>query len=49
MTEEWLEAMNNGELTGVLMVDLCKEFDLVDHSLLLQKLKIYRCTTNALN
>ena len=49
MTEEWLEAMNNGELTGVLMVDLCKAFDLVDHSLLLQKLEIYRCTTNALN
>ena len=24
MTQEWLEAMNNGELTGVLMVDLCK-------------------------
>ena len=29
MTEEWLEAMNNGELTGVLMVDLRKAFDLV--------------------
>ena len=27
--------MNKGELTGVLMVDLCKAFDLVDHSLLL--------------
>ena len=49
MTEEWLEAMNNGELTGVLMVDPCKALDLVDHSLLLQKLEIYRCTTNALN
>ena len=31
------------------MVDLCKALDLVDHSLLLQKLEIYRCTTNALN
>ena len=40
MTEEWLEAMNNGELTAVLMVDLCKAFDLIE---------IYRCTTNALN
>ena len=49
MTEEWLEAMNNGELTGVLMVDLCKAFDLVDHSFLLQKLEIYRCIPNALN
>ena len=30
ITEEWLEAINNSELTGVLMVDLCKAFDLVD-------------------
>ena len=29
MTEKWLEAMNNSELTGVLIVDLCKAFDLV--------------------
>ena len=48
ITEEWLKAMNNGELTGVLMVD-CKAFDLVDHSLFLQKVEIYRCITNALN
>ena len=49
MTEEWLKAMNKGELTGVLMVDLCKAFDLVDHSLLLHKLKIYRCSEEALD
>ena len=45
MTEEWLNAMHKGELTGVLMIDLCKAFD---HSLLLRKLKIYRCRENAL-
>ena len=49
MTEEWLKAMNKGELIGVLMVDLCKAFDLVDHSLLLHKLKIYRCSEEALD
>ena len=48
MTEEWLNAMHKGELTGVLMIDLCKAFDLVDHSLLLRKLKNYRCSENAL-
>ena len=40
--------MHKGELTSVLMIDLCKAFDLVDHSLLLRKLKIYRCSENAL-
>ena len=30
------------------MIDLCKAFDLVDHSLLLCKLKIYRCSEDAL-
>ena len=49
MTEEWLKAMNKGELTGVLMIDLCKAFDLVDHSLLLHKLKIYGCSEEALD
>ena len=48
MTEEWLNAMHKGELTDVLLIDLCKAFDLVDHSLLLRKLKIYRCSENAL-
>ena len=47
ITEEWLNAMHKGELTGVLMIDLCKAFDLVDHSLLLRKLKIYRCSKDA--
>ena len=47
MTEEWLNAMHKGELTGVLMIDLSKAFDLVDHSLLLRKLKIYRCSEDA--
>ena len=49
MTEEWLKAMNKGKLTGILMIDLCKAFDLVDHSLLLHKLKMYRCSEEALD
>ena len=44
MTKEWLEAMNKREVTGVLMIDLCEVFDLIDHSLLLNKLKKYRCS-----
>ena len=41
MTDDWLDAMYNNEFCGVLFIDLCKEFDLVDHNLLLQKLKLY--------
>ena len=39
--------MHKDELTGVLIIDLCKAFDLVDHSLLLHKLDIYRCNEDA--
>ena len=41
MTDDWLDAMYNNEFCGVLFIDLCKAFDLVDHNLLLQKLKLY--------
>ena len=49
MTEEWQKAIEKGELTSVLMVDLCKAFDLVEHSLLLHKLKNYRWSEEALD
>ena len=42
MTDDWLDAMYHNELCGVLFIDLSKAFDLVDHNLLLQKLKLYR-------
>lgn len=38
LTDEWLEAMDNGFFTGVLMVDLRKAFDLVKRELLLKSL-----------
>ena len=39
MVDSWLKAINDGKFVGCLMVDFRKAFDLVDHSLLLQKLK----------
>ena len=42
MTDDWLSAMYNNEYCGVLFLNLCKAFDLVDHTLLLIKLKLYQ-------
>ena len=33
---------------GFLLVDLCKAFDLVDHNILIKKLKLYKCSSVAL-
>ena len=42
MTYTWLKYINDGKLVGCAMIDFRKAFDLVDHQLLLNKLRIYR-------
>ena len=49
MIDSWLKAINDGKFVGCLMVDFLKVFDLVDHSLLLQKSKLYKCDENRLS
>ena len=49
LTDKWLEAMDKGLVTGVVMVDLLKAFDLVNHKLLLKKLELYGLKSNSLN
>ena len=49
MVEQWLKALDNGELVGVLLVDFRKAFDLVDHNILLKKLKLYKLNQVTLN
>ena len=41
MIDSWLKAINDEKFDGCLMVDFRKAFDLVDHNILLQKLKLY--------
>ena len=47
--DRWLKAMNEDSMVGVVMVDFKKAFDLVDHKLLLQKLKHYRLSNETLS
>ncbi len=44
--DEWYEAIDNDELTGVCFLDLSKCFDCIDHTLLLHKLKKYGVLDN---
>ncbi|MES9881523.1 MAG: reverse transcriptase family protein [Sedimenticola sp.] len=49
MIDNWLSAINNGQVIGAVMVDFKKAFDLVDHSLLLKKLCSYKLSNIAIN
>ncbi len=49
MIDNFLHAINQGKLVGCILVDFRKAFDLVDHTILLQKLKRYKCTEQTVN
>ena len=43
MVDTWFSALNKSSQIGLLLIDLCKAFDLVDQDLLFKKLEIYKC------
>ena len=48
MIDSWLEAVDNGQMVGLVLVDFKKAFDMVDHKILLCKLEMYGIKNEAL-
>ena len=48
MYDGWVEAADKGDLTGVCLLDMSAAFDTVNHSLLLQKLRLYGFSQDSL-
>ena len=42
MVDEWVGHMFQSQVVSVLYIDFCKAFDVVDHNLLLEKMRVYR-------
>ena len=48
LLDRWIKAIDYGNLVGVIFLDLAKAFDLIDHEILIKKLKMYQFSYNAL-
>ena len=48
LIDSWMECIDNGDMIGALFLDFRKAFDLVDHSILMKKLSIYKFSPSTL-
>ena len=49
LIDQWLTCLDDGDVVGIVVLDFRKAFDLVDRTLLLDKLAIYKYNDAALN
>ena len=48
MYDTWLQEVDEDNMVGVMMIDLSAAFDMVDHDLLLEKLKLHGMDSSAI-
>ena len=46
--EKWLQDIQSKMQIGNIMIDFTKAFDLVDHDILIEKLELYKCSSNTI-